>query len=182
MAHVCSWRHVRMFDNFLRPLIHNPQKMFGPYVQPGMTVMDIGCGAGFASIGLAKMVGEGGKVFAVDLQPEMLEMVRKRAEKAGLLNRLTPHLCEAEDFKLNLTFNFVNAFYMVHEVPNTEGFLKQIKELLHPEGKFFITEPVFHVTKNGFESMLDKARGVGFAAYDRPRVRFSRTVVLSYGL
>ena len=132
MAHVCSWRHVRTFDNFLRPLIHNPEKLFASYVKPDMTVMDIGCGAGFASLGLARMVGEAGKVFAVDLQPEMLELVKKRAEKAGLLNRITLHHCEAGDFKLNQTFNFVNSFYMVHEVPDPGNFFKQVQELLHP--------------------------------------------------
>jgi len=180
MAHVCSWRHIRTFDNFLRPLIHNPQKLFASYVKPGMTVMDIGCGAGFASLGLAKMVGEAGKVFAVDLQPEMLELGKKRAEKAGLLNRITLNHCEAGDFKLNQTLNFVNAFYMVHEVPDPGNFFKQVQELLHPEGRFFIVEPIFHVSEDRFDSMLDIARGVGFNEYDRPRVRFSRTVVLSH--
>ena len=42
--HVCPWQIVRLFDNFLRPLVHNPRKLFGPYVRKGMTVLDIGCG------------------------------------------------------------------------------------------------------------------------------------------
>ena len=60
MAHVCSWRFVHTFDNCFRPWFHNTEKLFRTYVKSGMTVMDIGCGAGFASIGLAKLVGAKG--------------------------------------------------------------------------------------------------------------------------
>ena len=70
-------------DNFVRPLLHNPAKLFGPYVKPGMQALDIGCGGGFASLGLARLVGPGGKVFASDLQQEMLDFVNASAEKAG---------------------------------------------------------------------------------------------------
>ena len=97
MAHVCSWRHVKTFDNFLRPLVHNPLKMFSPYVQPGARVLDVGCGAGFASLGLARLVGARGTVVAVDLQAEMLAMVRLRATKAGLADRISLHQCRPEN-------------------------------------------------------------------------------------
>jgi cyclopropane fatty-acyl-phospholipid synthase-like methyltransferase len=48
-------------ENPIRRLLHNPEKILGPYVKPGMTVMDVGCGMGFCSIAMAKMVGEDGK-------------------------------------------------------------------------------------------------------------------------
>jgi cyclopropane fatty-acyl-phospholipid synthase-like methyltransferase len=38
--------------------------MLGPYVKPGMTVLDVGCGMGFFSIGMARMVGDEGRVIA----------------------------------------------------------------------------------------------------------------------
>lgn len=177
MPHVCSWQHVRIFDNFLRPLVHNPQKMFGPYINPGMKVMDVGCGAGFASIGLARMVGEEGKVVAVDLQPEMLAMVAKRAEKAGLSGRIITHQCTQDTLGLEEVFDFVNAFYMIHEVPDTEKFFAEVHLLLHPKGKFFIAEPAFHVSAKRFTRMLETARNVGLKVCDQPKIRFSRTVV-----
>ena len=126
MAHVCSHKHVWTFDNFLRPLIHNPDKMFSPFVRPGMRVMDVGCGAGFASIGLARLVGDNGKVVAVDVQPEMLAKVSKRAAWAGLGHRIETHLSTADDLGIEGGFEFINAFYMVHEVPDMESFLRQI--------------------------------------------------------
>src|SRR3954469_21641787 len=49
-------------------------------VKRGMTICDMGCGNGFYTVQLAKMTGEQGRVFAVDIQPEMLKMVKQRAE------------------------------------------------------------------------------------------------------
>ena len=179
MARVCPWQHVRTFDNFLRFFIHNPEKMYAPYVEPGMKAMDMGCGAGFASLGLAKMVGETGKVFAVDLQPEMLEMVKARAEKAGISDRIVTHQCSQDDIGLTDSFDFVNAFYMVHELPDTERFFSQVRSLLSPDGKFFIAEPIFHVSSKQFTKMLGIADSAGLKEHDRPKIRFSKAVVLA---
>src|SRR5438477_5415212 len=51
-------------------------------VKPGQTVCDLGCGNGFYTLKLAQLVGPTGKVLAVDIQPEMLEMLRARQEQA----------------------------------------------------------------------------------------------------
>src|SRR5919108_3539807 len=48
-------------------------------VKPGDVVCDLGCGNGFYSLKIAKLVGERGKVIAVDIQPEMLELLKERA-------------------------------------------------------------------------------------------------------
>lgn len=47
--HVCPYDAVEWFDNLLRPLVHNADKMFGPFVKPGMTVLDVGCGRAIMS-------------------------------------------------------------------------------------------------------------------------------------
>jgi len=179
MAHVCSHRHVWTFDNFLRPFIHSPRKIFAPYVAPGMRVLDVGCGAGFASLGLAAMVGETGSVLAVDVQPEMLNKVARRARKAGLERRITTRLSEASEMRTEGTFDFINAFYMVHEVPDPTRFFKQLNACLQPEGRILVVEPKFHVSVGGFERMLQAARSAGLAPIDRPAIRFSRSVVLA---
>ena len=79
--HVCTWWIAYTFDNPLRKLFHNPGKIFSDYVKEGMTVMDVGCGMGYFSIGMAKLVGANGKVIAVDLQQKMLDVLRRRAER-----------------------------------------------------------------------------------------------------
>ena len=76
-------------------------------------------------------------------------------------------------------FDFVNAFYMVHEVPEKEHFLQEIYECLAPKGAFLIVEPKFHVSKNRFQVMLKTARKVGFEETDHRNILFSRAVVLT---
>lgn len=177
MSHVCSWRHVRTFDNFLRPLIHNPRKVFGDFARPGMSVMDIGCGAGFAAIGLARLVGPGGRVTAVDLQPEMLAMVEKRARRCGLSDRIRTCLCKPHSLEIDKRFDFINAFWMVHEVPDPQAFFDQVRACLRPDGKFLAVEPKFHVSAGAFARMLDLAGRAGLIELDQPGIRFSRAIL-----
>jgi ubiquinone/menaquinone biosynthesis C-methylase UbiE len=175
---VCPWQAIKWFDNFLRPLIHNPLKLFGLYVKPGMTVLDVGCGRGFASLGLAQLVGEDGLVISADIQPEMLEMVRKRAEKAGLSSRIRFHLSKFDGIGVQETPDFVLAFWMLHETPNIREFLKEIFTILKPGGRFFLAEPKAHVSRDNFEVSIHEAQEVGFKVMEKPYVFLSRAVVL----
>ena len=177
MAHVCSHKHVWTFDNFLRPLIHNPEKIFSPFVKPGMRVMDVGCGAGFAAIGLAKLVGDSGMVVAVDVQPEMLAKVSKRGDWAGLGHRIETRQCTPDDLGIEGVFEFINAFYMVHEVSDKESFLRQIYACLAPDGHFLVVEPKFHVSRKGFDRMLQLIKNIGFFEFSTPSLLASRAVV-----
>src|SRR4029077_6090383 len=58
-------------------------------LKPGMVVADIGAGVGYMSLRMAKRVGPSGKVYANDLQPEMLDLLRQNAAKAGIANVVT---------------------------------------------------------------------------------------------
>jgi SAM-dependent methyltransferase len=58
-SHTCPWWLLFTFDNPLRRLLHNPQKLLAPYVGRCDQVLDVGCGMGFATLGLAKLVGAG---------------------------------------------------------------------------------------------------------------------------
>ena len=176
---VCPPGHVRVMDNFMRPLLHRPRKLFGPYVQEGMTVLDVGCGGGFASLGLAELVGENGKVIAADLQPEMLAVVEERAKEAGLTDRIAIHRCDSHQVGVKEGLDFAVAFWMVHEVRNTRAFLDEMFTLLNPGGRFLIAEPWFHVSRDDFKGLCEMAEAAGFTILDRPRVRFSRAVVLA---
>ena len=60
MSHVCPWWGGYFLDNPLRRLLHDPEKIVGPYLRPGMTVMLVGGGIGFFAIALSNMVGEPG--------------------------------------------------------------------------------------------------------------------------
>ena len=175
---VCPWQLAPLIDNRLRPLVHNPQKIFAPYVAKGMIVLDVGCGAGFTSLGLAKLVGEEGLVIAADLQSKMLRMVKERARREGLADRIRIHLCSRDRIGLQEKLDFAVAFFMVHEVPDVQAFLQEVYTLLKPGGRFFITEPKIHVGLLAFQQILREAQVIGFEITERPSVRFGQAVLL----
>lgn len=175
---ICPWQIAPLFDNFLRPFIHNPRKLFAPYVREGMTVLDVGCGAGFASLGLAALVGKEGMVISADLQPKMLDMVKRRAARAGVNNRIRIHRCDSNRIGVEEELDFAVAFFMIHEVPDARAFLEELYTLLRPGGRLFLTEPIIHVSGRDFERVVQEAQSVGFTVAERPSVRFGRTVLL----
>jgi ubiquinone/menaquinone biosynthesis C-methylase UbiE len=177
--HVCPWWCCFTFDNFLRKLFHNPEKILRPYVAEGNTVLDIGPGMGYFSIPLARMVGEKGKVIAADVQPEMLEALRRRARKAGVEQQIITHLCKADSLGLNMQFDFVLAFWIVHEVPNHLAFFEEIKSLLKLSGKFLLGEPILHVNQAMFEKTVKTAESVGLVLKEKPKISLSRSALFT---
>ena len=167
-----------LIDNPLRRLFHNPVKIVGPYVQPGMTVMDVGCGMGFCSIAMAKIVGDSGLVIAVDLQQKMLDVLRQRATAAGVANRIRFHKCEQDRLGVDAQADFALAFMMVHEVPDQRRLLGEIYACLKPGGKLLVAEPKIHVSRKTFADEVASAEAVGFRVAARPPVRWSQAVLL----
>lgn len=176
--HICQPSAVKWFDNFLRPWVHKPAKLFGPYVRPGMTVLDVGCGAGWATLGLARLVGPEGRVIAADLQPAMLNMTRNRAARLGLSRRIVRHKTEPDRIGTEYRIDFANAFWMVHETPDQQAFLQEIYDLLEPGGHLFIAEPKGHVSQQAFESTTTQAQAIGYKIQSHRKVFLSRAVVL----
>ena len=120
-GHICPWWGGYFIDNPLRWLLHDPAKIVGPYIMPGMTVVDIGCGMGFLSLAMARMVGERGVVIAVDLQQQMLEHHNAAGQKAGLAERIRPHRCQQDRLGVDARVDFAVAMMMVHERCRTSG-------------------------------------------------------------
>jgi ubiquinone/menaquinone biosynthesis C-methylase UbiE len=176
---VCSWRFAGLLDNPLRRLLHNPEKILGGLVKPGQTVVDLGCGPGFFSTALARLVGENGHVISVDLQPQMLDMVRRRATQLGLVSRIQFHQCPLDRIGIDQQVDFALAFWMVHEVPDTEAFLGEIRAFLKPDARFLLVEPKFHVTAADFRKTVDLACAVGMRPCAEPSIRISRAVLLA---
>jgi ubiquinone/menaquinone biosynthesis C-methylase UbiE len=174
---VCPWWLIRTFDNPLRRLIHDPGQILSGLVAPGQIAADIGCGIGYFTIPLARLVGPHGRVLAVDLQERMLAGVKKRAAKAGIMERI--RLCQATSAALGFDgqVDFILTFYMVHEVPDQERFLRQIHAALKPGGTWLLAEPALHVAAVMFEQIAAEACAAGFTPLSRPRVTFSRTTL-----
>ena len=180
-SRICPWWLAPTLDNPIRRFVHNPEKFLRRYIREGDTVLDLGCGSGTFTIAIAKMVGEGGRVIAVDLQEKMLEILRKKAAKEGLSSRITTHRSEADRIGISDRVDFALAFYMVHEVADQGRFFREVATLLKEDASLLISEPKFHVSKSAFRRMKEAAEGAGLAPTDEPKIRFSRSVLLRRG-
>lgn len=176
---VCPWWLAYTFDNPLRRFAHDPEKLLGPYVREGMRVADIGCGMGYFTIALAKMVGRAGTVFSVDLQQEMLDALHRRAVRAGVADRIRPVRATEDDILIRDKVDFVLMFWMVHEVNDTRRLFSQVSSVLTEQGKVLIAEPRIHVPSGTFRENLAHAREAGFETGEALPVRFSRSALLT---
>lgn len=174
---VCPWWRGYFIDNPLRRLIFAPERLFAPYVRPGMTVLDIGCGMGVNSLALARLVGAEGRVIAVDIQARMLASVRKRALRKGLADRIECRLSTPESIGISEGVSFAVAFWMVHETPDARSFFAQVRSCLLPDGALFMAEPSMHVTEKQFSRSVETALETGLAVRARPKVPLSRAAV-----
>jgi len=178
---VCPWWIGYLLACPLRRLIQDPHRILAPYAEPGMTVADLGCAMGFFSLPLARLVGPQGKVICVDLQEKMLASLRRRARRAGLLDRLDLKLCPADSLGLDdreEAFDFALAFAMVHELPSPETFFREVYRALKPGGRLLVVEPRGHVTESAFATTVSLAAQSGFEEIDRPRISISHSVCL----
>jgi ubiquinone/menaquinone biosynthesis C-methylase UbiE len=177
----CAWWRGYLIDNRLRRIFHKPEKMLAPFVLPGMTAMDVGCGMGYFAVPMARMVGETGKVTAVDLQQERLDVLMRRASRAGVASRISPLKCARDDFKFAGPVDFALAFYFVHEIPDPLRVLRQIHACLKPGGALLLAEPSFEVTQAQFDATIALAQTVGFCPGVQPKFCVSRAMLLAAG-
>lgn len=176
---VCPVELANSLDNKIRRWLQNPIKILNPYVNPGMTVTDIGCGPGFFSVEMAKLVGEDGRVFAVDLQEGMLLKIKNKIAGTPLEKIIQTVKCEADEINLKEKADFILLFYMVHEVPDKDKFFKTLQTLLKDTGEILIVEPkLFHVSKTEFKATIQKAVNAGFNPLKGPKLSFSFSAVL----
>ena len=178
---VCPVERAGSLDHKLRRWIQNPRKILGPYVEEGMTVLDMGCGPGFFSIDMAQMVGRSGRVIASDLQEGMLQKVRDKIKGTALEERITLHKCEENRIGVTAHVDFVLLFYIVHEVLNKKAFFYEIATILRQTGQVLIVEPSFHVSRSAFEETVKKAGAAGLPSAEGPKVFLSKTIVLKKG-
>ncbi len=176
---VCPVERAGTLDAAIRKWIHNPKRILQPYIDEGMTVLDLGCGPGFFTMEMARRVGKTGRVIAADLQEGMLAKLKAKIQDADWANRVTLHPCRAERIALSEKFDFILVFYMLHEVPDPAGFLREIRSLLKPGGRVLIAEPKWHVTRSKFQESIGVMKQAGFSVREEPVIRFSRAVVIT---
>jgi ubiquinone/menaquinone biosynthesis C-methylase UbiE len=110
------------------------------HIKPGQTVCDMGCGNGFYSLKLAKLVGDEGQVIGVDIQPEMLHMLSERAREAGVKNIKTVQGTPTDPRLPAGGVDLVLLVDVYHEFAYPEEMLKTIRKSLKPGGRLALAE------------------------------------------
>ena len=82
--HICPAWLSFMLDARLRRLVHKPEKIIGEYLHPGDTAIDIGCGSGYFTLPMAKIVGEHGRIIATGSHDELTQSNPLYARLAAL--------------------------------------------------------------------------------------------------
>jgi len=109
-------------------------------IEPGQRICDLGCGNGFYTVELARLVGPAGTVYAVDIQPEMLRMLAGRA-KSERLGNIRPILGTVIDPRIPPgSCDLVLCVDVYHEFSHPEQMLERIRAGLAPGGRLVLAE------------------------------------------
>jgi ubiquinone/menaquinone biosynthesis C-methylase UbiE len=181
-AHIiCPWWLGFLLASPLRRLLHDPARILASYVHDGMTVLEPGPGMGFFTLELARRVRASGRVVAVDIQPKMLDRLKRRAAKAGLLERVDVRLGQPGSLglaDLTAAVDFAFACAVVHEMPSAQVFFNELFHALKPGASLLLVEPAGHVKAAEFEAELAAASRAGLTLECRPAIRRSRAALL----
>ncbi len=119
---------------------HPEQALDALDLKSGMTVADVGAGTGYMTLRLARRVGPEGRVYAVDIQPEMLRRLRENAARAKLDN-IQPVLGEESDPKLpRNSLDLIVLVDVYHEMSQPQQMLRKFREELKPDGRLVLVE------------------------------------------
>lgn len=182
MSHrVCPWWIGYFLISPIRELQYKPADVVAPYVREGQTVLEPGPGMGFFTLELARRVGSSGRVFAIDIQQKMLDRLKRRAAKAGLLDRIDARLASPNSIgitDLAGCLDFTLAFAMVHELPDAAQFFNEVAAASKPGALVLLAEPSGHVSESDFATELQLAAKAGFEVIAHPKIKRSLTAVL----
>ena len=109
-------------------------------ITPGSVVADVGAGSGYMTVKMAKRVGAGGKVYANDIQPEMLARLRQRLMREKITNVETV-LGTPEDPKLPAAaLDLILIVDVYHEFSEPQAMLRRMRDALKPDGRLVLLE------------------------------------------
>jgi ubiquinone/menaquinone biosynthesis C-methylase UbiE len=131
-------------------------------LQPGMTLLDVGCGPGRVTIPAAKLVGPEGEVVAIDIQSKMLRRAEEKAKAAKLTNVRFLNAGAGEGKIGREVADRALLVTVLGEIPNREAALKEIFDALTPGGVLSVTEIIMDPHYQGRGTIMKLAEPIGF--------------------
>lgn len=133
-----------LLDSNHRRRLQPPEKVIERSgIKKGMKVLEVGCGSGAYITFVARAIGKKGKVYALDIQPKMLEQLKKKLSRLENKDIKNIKIIKSGAYKMPFKNNFFDAVYMItvlEEIPNKQKALKEIKRVLKPKGILAVTE------------------------------------------
>jgi SAM-dependent methyltransferase len=109
-------------------------------IKSGSTVADVGAGSGYMTVRMARRVGPAGRVYATDIQPEMLTLLRQRLVRERLSN-VEPVLGQSDDPRLPASaLDLILMVDVYHEFSEPQKMLRRMREALKPDGRLVLLE------------------------------------------
>jgi SAM-dependent methyltransferase len=138
---------------------------------------------GFFTLELARAVGPGGRVVAVDIQPRMIARLKRRATRAGLNDRIDARLARPESMELDglQDVDLVFAFAVVHELPDAQSFFGEAAQAMKSGADFILAEPRGHVSVERFDEELKTAAAAGLHLINKLSIPRSHSALLKRG-
>ncbi len=125
-------------------MFSDPQKIITQlHIQPGTSVADLGAGIGAYTIPLAKMVGQNGKVYACEVQQDMLVRIENEIKAQGITNIQTVHSNIEAKLGTKLrdqSIDWVIVANVLFQVENRPGFVQEIARILKPSGSVLLID------------------------------------------
>lgn len=107
------------------------------------------------------------------------DKLRVRAQGSPWESRIVTQQCAADTIGPTEPTDLALAFYMVHEVPDPDRFLREVYDALKPGGRLLVVEPKGHVSASDFAATTALASKAGLHVVSRPRVLFGRAALFA---
>lgn len=145
-------------------------------IEPGMTVLEVGPGNGNYTMAAAQRVGEGGRVFTIDIEPRMIERVKQRAASEGIRN---VEARVADVFDLPFDAEYFDVVYMIAvigEIPSPELAMNEFFRVLRSSGMLVFSEILFDPDYPRATTLIRLASSAGFRMKKKMGSFFSYTL------
>ena len=141
IAGVMGWQGAGWLERTEREIEEEPDKALDAIgIRAGATVADVGAGSGYFTVRLASRVGPGGRVYASDIQPEMLKLLGGRLQRERVTN-VTLVQSSADDPMLpQAAIDMILMVDVYHELANPQRMLRGLRRALKPDGRLVLLE------------------------------------------
>ncbi len=169
---------ANLIDNPLRRRLQPPDKMpLRHGIEPGMQVLEVGPGNGRYTLATARLVGESGRVVAIDIEPRMVERVRHRAEAEGVAN-VDARVADVYDLPFDEgSFDAAYMIAVIGEIPDPDQAMREVHRVLVPGGTLAFSELLMDPDYPRASTLIRKASAAGLRLKHKIGNAFNYTLI-----